>query len=37
MTVDVSTLAFPNLILEEVDGGVLIVTLNRSAKRNAIW
>lgn len=36
MTVDLSTQAFPNLTLEEVDSGVLIVTLNRSAKRNAL-
>ena len=36
MTVDLSTLAFPNLSLEEVAGGVLIVTLDRSTKRNAL-
>ena len=36
MTVDLSTLAFPNLTLEEVDSGVLIVTLARSTKGNAL-
>ena len=36
MTLDLAALTLPNLILEQQDDGVLIVTLSRPAKRNAL-
>ena len=36
MTVDLAALPLPNLSLDQQDDGVLVVTLNRPAKRNAL-
>ena len=36
MTLDLAALTLPNLTLEQQDDGVLIVTLSRPAKRNAL-
>ncbi len=36
MTLDLAALTLPNLTLEQQEDGVLIVTLSRPAKRNAL-
>ena len=36
MTIDLATLSLPNLTLDQHEDGVLIVTLNRPTKRNAM-